>query len=125
MGEKYHARLRPECISLGSLHYWKNLVDSPSCLCESVETTKRYLIECPNYHKIRNQTLLEFLHFPIKTSLCGDASFSRDQNENMLESVQIFIILSDRFNALRISSSTIIPLAVYSVIHRDSLSTHC
>ena len=95
----YHARLRLEYSSLRSHLYHKNLVESSLCSCGEFETTKHYLTECPNYHQLRNQILVEVLHLPIKTLLCGDASCSPDHNGSSFKSVQDFIILSNRFNA--------------------------
>ena len=75
------------------------MVENSLCSCGEVETTKHYLTECPNYHQLRNQILVEVLHLPIKTLLRGDASFSLEHNESIFKSVHDFIILSNRFNA--------------------------
>ena len=75
------------------------MVENSLCSFGEVETTKHYLTECPNYHQLRNQILVEVLHLLIKFLLCGDASFSLEHNESIFKSVQDFIVLSNRLNA--------------------------
>ena len=49
----HHTRLRTKC-SYGSLNqhlYFKNIIEDPSCICGSVESTRHFLLECTCYNK--------------------------------------------------------------------------
>ena len=93
----YHARLRLDCSSLNSHLHKKNIVESPLCICGDAETTKHYLLHCPQYHVPRNQVLNDYLHMPIKTLLKGDPHLSVEENENIFNAVQTFIARTGRF----------------------------
>ena len=75
----YHTRLRLECSSLNSHFYKKKIVESPQCSCGAAETSKHYLLNCPNYTILRNQVLNNYLHMPIKTLLSGDPQLSGEE----------------------------------------------
>ena len=93
----YHTRLRLDCSSLNSHLHKKNIVESPLCICGDAETTKHYLLHCPQYHVPRNQVLNDYLHMPIKTLLKGDPHLSVEENENIFNAVQTFIARTGRF----------------------------
>ena len=80
-----------------------NLYDS---FCEAVdngkevsipETSKHFLLDCPNYHLIRTRTLSEFLHLPVKFLLSGDPRLSENENVRIFEAVHKYIIQTKRF----------------------------
>ena len=93
----YHARLRLECSALRNHPFKKNLVDSPLCICGIPETSKHFLLACPNYHLIRTRTLSEFLHLPVKFLLSGDPRLSENENVRIFEAVHNYIIQTKRF----------------------------
>ena len=93
----YHARLRLECSALRNHLFKKNLVDSPLCICGTPETSKHFLLDCPNYHLIRTRTLSEFLHLPVNFLLSGDPRLSENENVRIFEAVHKYIIQTKRF----------------------------
>lgn len=93
----YHARLRLGCSSLKSHLYSKNLIDSPLCTCGEPETVKHYLATCPNYTLLRNETLSQVIHLPIKTLLSGNPTLSVQENENIFSAIHAFLARSGRF----------------------------
>ena len=93
----YHARLRLECSALRNHLFKKNLVDSPLCICGTPETSKHFLLDCPNYHLIRTRTLSEFLHLPVKFLLSRDPRLSENENVRIFEAVHKYIIQTKRF----------------------------
>ena len=94
----HHARLRLECSALKQHLFKKNLVDSPLCTCGIPETSKHFLLDCPNYHQERTRTLSEFLRFPVKSLLFGDSRRPEDENIQIFEAVHRYIILTGRFD---------------------------
>ena len=74
-------RLRLECSSLNSHLFKKNIVESPQCSCGAAETSKHYLLNCPNYTILCNQILYNCLHMPIKLLLSSDPQLSGEENE--------------------------------------------
>ena len=96
----YHARLRRNCSSLNHHLFLKNISESPSCRCGSVENTHHYFLICPFYTNIRTElieTLSPLCKISVKTLLHGDASLPFDINKDIVKAVQTFILRSDRF----------------------------
>ena len=93
----YHARLRLECSSLNFHLHKSKIVDSPRCNCGEPETTKYYLLQCPQYNIPRNQVPNDFLHMSIKTLLRGSPTLSVNENEAIFNAVQLFIARTGRF----------------------------
>ena len=91
-------RLRLECSSLNHHLSKKNIVDSAICSCGAIETTKHYLLICPNYTAVRNQVLSNYLNTPIKTLLSGDPLLNDEANQNIFKAVQTFIERTKRFS---------------------------
>ena len=97
-GQIYHTRLRLECSSLRKHLYDKNLVTDPFCSCGDVESTSHFLLQCPMYDVIRNDTILK-LNYNINVDmlLYGDPVLSDIQNSGIFSVVQKFIVLTKRF----------------------------
>ena len=93
-----HARLRMECSALQQHLFKKSLVESPLCTCGISETSKHFLLDCQNYHQIRNRTLSDFLHLPTKSLLFGDPRLTEEENTNIFEAVHKFITQTGRFD---------------------------
>ena len=91
-------RLRLECSSLNHHLSKKNIVDSAICSCGAIETTKHYLLICPNYTAVRNQVLSNYLNTLIKTLLSGDPLLNDEANQNIFKAVQTFIERTKRFS---------------------------
>ena len=56
----HHARLCLECSALKQHLFKKDLVESPLCICGIPETSKHFLLDCPNYHQERTEPSLNF-----------------------------------------------------------------
>ena len=93
-----HTRLRMECSALQQHLFKKSLVESPLCTCGISETSKHFLLDCQNYHQIRNRTLSDFLHLPTKSLLFGDPRLTEEENTNIFEAVHKFITQTGRFD---------------------------
>jgi len=102
LGQIFHARLRMECSSLNSHLYQKNIVDSPSCVCGSIETSEHFLFHCPRYN-ISRQRYINSLHLPIQLNLdillLGSNELTAHLNSEIFLTVQKFILSSKRFTS--------------------------
>ena len=89
------------CSSLNEHLFRRNLVDSPNCVCGSVESTLHFLLHCPRYTNIRNEMLLSLANMPlifdVNLFLFGSSDLSDDQNVQIFLQIQNFIIKSKRF----------------------------
>ena len=56
--------LRFKCSSLID-HLLKNIIDSGLCTCGKIETNAQYLLQCPNYIFIRNETIHKLSTFDV------------------------------------------------------------
>ena len=75
----------------------------PQYYCSTAGTAnftlvKHFLLDCQNYHQIRNRTLSDFLHLPTKSLLCGDPRLTEEENINIYEAVHKFITQTGRFD---------------------------
>ena len=64
----------------------------------SLLTPEHFLLDCQNYHQIRNRTLSDFLHLPTKSLLFGDPRLTEEENTNIFEAVHKFITQTGRFD---------------------------
>ena len=48
-----HTRLRTNCSVLNYDLYLKNIIDSPLCRCNNIETVKHLFLDCPTYNNQR------------------------------------------------------------------------
>lgn len=92
-----HARLRLDCSNLNEHLYRKNISDSDRCRCGLVESTRHYLLECELHNTIRARTIESLNDKSLKTLLYGNELFSTEENENIFNVVQTFVIESGRF----------------------------
>lgn len=93
-----HARLRLANSNLNEHLFVRNITDNKFCTCGSVESTKHFFIDCPNYSALRSRTI-STLPFPynIRKLLFGDPTLSDNKNIIMCNCVHEFIIESKRF----------------------------
>ena len=86
--------------SLRQHSYWTNIINSPQCVCDSIEDTHHYLFV---YHKFANlsrellNSVSDICHHNLNVLLNGDPSLSSDQNKKIFQAVQDFIMKTKRF----------------------------
>ena len=100
-GQIHLARLRLQNSNLNANLYSINLSETPACDCGNAsETTEHYLLECPRYHEIRNDLFqeIDFIQYlsPM-ILLSGSSKLTRDQNTQVIQATQTFILKSKRF----------------------------
>ena len=67
-----HTRLRINCSVLNYDLYLKNIIDSPLCRCNNIETVKHFFLDCPFYNNQRItlvQTVSRFCAVTLDTLL--------------------------------------------------------
>ena len=100
LGQIYHARLRTSCSSLRQHLFSKNIIDSPQCVCGSIEETHHYLFVCQQFANLRRELLnsvSDICHSNLNVLLHGDPSLSFDKNKKIFQAVQDFIMKTKRF----------------------------
>ena len=98
----YHTRLRTNCSSLKQHLYSKNIITDPSCACGSVESTKHFLLQCPQFNQARTKLIdtLSTICVPsLNVLLYGDNSLDNNNNEIIFEADQKYICDSKRFTS--------------------------
>ena len=96
-----HARLHNRCSSLNQHLSLKNLVQSPLCMCGSIESTEHYFLKCPIYIEPRNHlnsNINEISRVSLRIILYGDESLSLHDNEIIFAAVHSYIRTSRRFS---------------------------
>ena len=72
-----------------------------SCICGSpVENAHHFLNECPLFDQIRRTTIHQIENYPLinkKQLTHGNFDLSPQENKDIFEKVQEFIVLSGRF----------------------------
>ena len=74
-----HTRLRTNCSVLNYDLYLKNILYSPLCRCNNIETVKQFFLDCPNYNNQRitlMQTVSRFCAITLDTLLYGNSTLS-------------------------------------------------
>ena len=95
-----HARLRTGCSSLNLDLFYKNITDSPLCLCGSVEDPQHFFFHCRFYQAHRNILLNAITGYytpSLRLLLYGDPSLSQEINRDIFDHVHKFIIDTKRF----------------------------
>ena len=95
-----HTRLRTNCSALNYDLYMKNIIDSPLCRCNNIETVKHFFLDCPNYNNQRitlMQTVSRFCAITLDTLLYGNSTLSLQANSDIFEAVQLFLKQTNRF----------------------------
>jgi uncharacterized cysteine cluster protein YcgN (CxxCxxCC family) len=85
--------------SLNDLLIHCNLLNTKLCACGQIETTKHYLLECPNYTTLRLRTIAT-LPFQIIIDILLHGGELLSDEEHILRNQQTltFILESKRFN---------------------------
>ncbi len=95
-GQIMHTRLR--CSSLNDHLFRKNIVISPLCSCGIVETTDHFLFTCTKYSDIRNIYFTNLpQHVTERQLLYGIPGNNYDENKNMFQTIQSYILDTKRF----------------------------
>ena len=76
------ARLRLKYSTLKDHIFHKNIIDSGLCTCGKIETTAHYLLHCPNYIFIRNETIHTLGTIDVQSLIVGNSI--KNENENIL-----------------------------------------
>ena len=95
-----HARLRNKCSSLNEHLYLKNIVQSPFCICGSVESTYHYFFECPFYRELRtslNKDISSVTRVTLHVILYGDEDLHQTDKDKIFAAVHTYISRSRRF----------------------------
>ena len=88
-----HTRLRTNCSVLNYDLYLKNIIDSPLCRCNNIETVKHFFLDCPIYNNQRItlvQTVSRLCTVTLDTLLYGNSTLSQQTNNGIFEAVQHF-----------------------------------
>ena len=94
------ARLRNKCSRLNEHLYLKYIVQSPFCICGSVESTFHYFFECPFYRELRtslNKDISSVTRVTLHVILYGDEDLHQSDNEKIFAAVHTNISQSRRF----------------------------
>ena len=87
----HHTRLRTECSSLNRHLYSKNIIEDPSCICGSEETTRHFFLERTRYNQARTtmiNTLSTFCVPSLNVLLFGDNTLKNHYNKLIFQTVQ-------------------------------------
>jgi hypothetical protein len=88
------------CSALNSDLIRKNIVNSPRCTCDAIETPTHYLLNVPRYNIPRQRHIFALnLPIPLFTELLlvGSNELTINLNTEIFLSVQKFILSSKRF----------------------------
>ena len=99
-GQILMARLRMNNCGLNDHLYRYGLVDTPYCACGSRENTRHFLLYCPLFNQIRNETIgsLQNQYKTLNTLLFGNLNYPFQINEHIFLTVQKYLLKSNRFN---------------------------
>ena len=92
------ARLRLKCSSLKDHLFQKNIIDSGLCTCGKIETTAHYLLQCPNYIFISNETIQTLGTIYVQSLIFGNSIKSENENRLVFETVSKYIARTNRFD---------------------------
>jgi hypothetical protein len=67
--------------------FQKNIVDSGLCTCGKIETTAHYLLQCPNYIFIRNETIQTLGTIDVQSLIFGNSMKNENENRLVFETV--------------------------------------
>ena len=92
------ARLRLRLRSLKDHLFQKNIIDSGLCTCGKIETTAHYLLQCPNYIFISNETIQTLDTIYVQSLIFGNNIKSENENRLVFETVSKYIARTKRFD---------------------------
>ena len=78
----------------------KNIIDSPECVCGSIEDTRHFLLVC-NQYAVQKRDLInsvsDICRPTLNAFLFGDQTLTREQNNRIFLAVHEFIMKTKRF----------------------------
>ena len=83
------ARLRLKCSSLKDHLFQKNIIDSGLCTYGKIETTTHYLLHCPNYIFIRNETIQTLGYIDVQSLIFGNSIKNENENRLVFETIKV------------------------------------
>ena len=96
-----HTRIRTKCSSLSQHLYSKGIVESPLCVCGSVESAEHYFLNCFRYDAIRMEmmrSIENIARFCLNTIMFGDKTKNYQINMSIFDAVHRYIEDSKRFD---------------------------
>ena len=101
ISEIIHCKLRLEISDLNSDLFKRHLTANMSCICGSpIENANHFLRDCPLFDQIRRTTINQIKNYPLihtKHLTHGNFDLTFEENKDVFDKVQKFIILSGRF----------------------------
>lgn len=100
-GQILHTRLRTGCSSLNYHLFRKNIINDEYCVCGNIEDTNHFLFVCPRFdiqRQIMINKLLRICNPTLDVLLYGDSNLNFEQNVEIFETVQEFIVRTKRFS---------------------------
>ena len=95
----FHCRLRLGISNLNYDLFRRHLINDPACSCGyAAETSEHFLLYCPIYNDIRNQSINNLNVQDVSILLFGSSNLSVPENNKIFLNVQTFISLSKRFD---------------------------
>jgi len=93
------ARLRLKCGSLKD-HLFKknNIIDAGLCTCGKIETTAQYLLQCPIYIFIRNETIQTMGTIDVQSLIFASSLKNENENRLVFETVSKHVARTKRFD---------------------------
>ena len=102
ISEIIHCKLRLEISDLNSDLFKRHLTANMSCIYGSqVEDANHFLCVCPLFDRIRRTTIEQIKTYPlidINYLTHGNFDLNLEDNKDMFEKVQEFVVLSGRFS---------------------------
>ena len=93
-----HTRLRLQCSSLNADLFKNHILDHDKCACGQIENAEHFLLNCPTYTELRNETIGKItMPYNIETLLKGCPLYDDNVNGEIFLAVQNFIFKSNRF----------------------------
>ena len=96
----HHACLRLGCSSLNDDLHRRNIVPSPHCACDAVETVSHYFTEYTRYQVMRDRYIHGLPCAPkLENLLFGNDRNTPDTNTSVFLKVKGYIAATKRFDA--------------------------
>ena len=78
--------------------FQKHIIDSDLCTCGKIETTAHYLLHCPNYIFIRNETIQSLGNIDVQSLIFGNSLKNENENRLVFEAVSNYIVRTKLFD---------------------------
>ena len=99
-----HCQLRLQCSDLNAHLYKLHVVETPNCICSnSVEDPNHFFFTCHLYNNQRIhlftqlRQLFPYMIFTVEVLLFGSKNLSTEQNQELCQLVEMYLLESSRF----------------------------